>query len=121
MCGLIDVSAGSKKQALQEWLTNLETYESQHFQTCDRAYAEQCGREFRAKGQVFGVAHGVRYLRSTKWQEALDRSQLRQASGMDLATPQATKAAIESAERKAEFDRLRKQFEAEEAENYANF
>jgi hypothetical protein len=121
MCGLIDVSAGSKKQALQEWLTNLETYQSQHFQACDRAYAEQCGREFRAKGQVFGVAHGVRYLRSTKWQEAFDRSQLRQASGMNLATPQATKAAIESAARKAEFDRLRKKFEAEEAEHYANF
>lgn len=121
MCGFVDASAGSKKQALQEWLRNREIYESPHFQECDRAYAEQCGREFRVKGAVFGVAHGVRYLQSAKWQEALDRARLRQSSGMNLATPQTTKAAIAAAAKQAEFDRLRRKFEAEEAENCANF
>jgi hypothetical protein len=97
MCLMIDAEPGRKSEAVAEWLDKPEIYESQRFQDGDRAYAEYVGRRFQQKGEVYGISHGCRYLRSDKWADALDRAALSQQVGVNLSDPQSVKAAAKKA------------------------
>jgi hypothetical protein len=107
MCLIVSASAGNKAEAWAEWQKQQEVYESAHFRECDRLYREQCGAQMMQRGQVFGVAHGCRYLRSDKWQEAFDRSELLASAGVDFSDPNAVKQAGRQLEQQRVNDEVR--------------
>ena len=121
MCLSCGPEAGSKASAFKEWQKSPEVYESELFQRGNQAYLGFVIQQFATRGQVFGVAHGERYLRSEKWQEALDRLERRQSSGFDLANPVAVRAAAAQSAKQNEWQEARRILGIEDEVAYVDF
>lgn len=80
-CLSVDKSPGRRGEAAMAWDLLLESKDClASIQEGTNYYCEMKQREFRAKNDAIGVAHGVRFLRDRRWREALDHQQSHTAS-----------------------------------------